>query len=118
MDKTWKKIERKVADILGGVRVPVTGRQRGDAPDVLHRLWSIEVKHRKALPEWLFDAMEQAEESKKSAQTPIVILHQKGQAVIESFTVLRLSDILLLQQRIEDLEEQVSDLEHQIKFGG
>src|SRR5688500_17056501 len=101
MDKTWKKIERKVADILGGVRVPVTGRRRGAAPDVLHRLWSIEVKHRKALPEWLFDAMEQAEESKKSTQTPIVILHQKGQAVIDSLVVMKLSSLLDLQKRLD-----------------
>ncbi len=29
--KDWKQAERRVASILGGVRVPVSGRRRGDA---------------------------------------------------------------------------------------
>ena len=51
--KDWKACERRVAEILGGVRVPVTGRQRGVAPDIEHETLSIEVKSRKSLPEWL-----------------------------------------------------------------
>lgn len=31
---TWKRSERRIADILGGQRVPVSGRGRGDQPDV------------------------------------------------------------------------------------
>jgi hypothetical protein len=57
----WKRTERKVAALLGGVRVPVSGRARGDAPDVAHARLSIEVKSRKELPAWLMDAMVQAE---------------------------------------------------------
>lgn len=41
---TWKAIERDWALRLGGVRVPVTGRQRGSAPDVEHPVYAIEVK--------------------------------------------------------------------------
>lgn len=40
----WKSIERDWAEALGGRRVPVTGRQRGDVPDVEHPLFSVEIK--------------------------------------------------------------------------
>lgn len=99
-DKTWKKIERKVAALLGGERVPVTGRQRGSAPDVKHDVFSIEVKHRKELPDWLLDAMRQAEASQRGEQIPLVILHQKGMAVGDSLTIIRLSDMIALLGRI------------------
>ncbi len=95
-DKTWKNIERKVASYLGGTRVPITGRQRGSAPDVEHAALSIEVKHRESLPDWLFDAMNQAEESRRGTQIPVVILHQKGQSIPDCLTIVRLSDILKL----------------------
>ncbi len=40
----WKQVEREIAADFGGRRVPVSGRQRGDAPDIDHPLYSIEVK--------------------------------------------------------------------------
>lgn len=110
-DKLWKKIERKVANALGGVRVPVTGRQRGSAPDIEHDLFSIEVKHRETLPEWLMDAMEQANMSRTGDKLPMVVLHQKGQPIIECLTVMKLGDILTLKKRLEDLEEEFYDMQ-------
>ncbi len=94
MDKTWKACERAIAGILGGERVPVTGRQRGSAPDVAHDWLSIECKHRKELPAWIHDAMSQAEASKRGTQLPIVILHESGQKYADSLVVLRLSDFV------------------------
>lgn len=99
-DKTWKKAERKIAGLLGGVRVPVTGRGRGDMPDVLHDVFSIEIKHREALPDWILDAMRQAEASRRGNQIPIAILHQKGMAYEDSLTVVRLSFIMDLLAKI------------------
>jgi hypothetical protein len=99
-DKTWKKAERRIAELLGGVRVPVTGRQRGDAPDILHERFSIEVKHREALPDWILDAMRQAEASQRGNQIPIAILHQKGMAYEDSLTVVRLSLIIELLEQL------------------
>lgn len=99
-DKTWKKVERKVAELLGGVRVPVTGRGRGDMPDVLHGILAIEVKHRDALPDWILDAMRQAEASRRGEQIPVVILHQKGMAYEDSLTIVRLSDMIALLAQI------------------
>jgi len=101
MDKTWKRIERRVAELLGGVRVPVSGRQRGDSPDVMHPVFSIEVKHREKLPEWLFDAMQQADASNRGDQIPLVILHQKGMPVSMSFAIVRLSDLIALNHKAE-----------------
>ena len=46
----WKRTERRIAAGLAGVRVPVTGRARGDAPDIPHDRLALEVKHRAALP--------------------------------------------------------------------
>ena len=46
---TWKQEERNWATRLGGVRVPVTGRQTGSAPDVQHQRYAIEVKMGKVM---------------------------------------------------------------------
>ena len=88
----WKATERKVAAILGGERVPVSGRQRGSAPDVSHSWLSIEVKDRKKLPEWILDAMSQAVASQKPGQLPIVVLHQAGMEHSNNLVVVRLGD--------------------------
>ncbi len=61
--KDWKDCERRIAEVLGGVRVPVSGRQRDHAPDVEHSTLAIEVKSRKRLPNWLEDALRLAEAS-------------------------------------------------------
>ena len=105
-DKAWKRIERGVAKILGGVRVPVSGRQRGDSPDVAHPLFSVEVKHREKLPEWLFDAMQQAQASERDGQIPLVVLHQKGMSVPTSFAVVRLVDLVGMYEQLEERSMQ------------
>ena len=40
----WKAVEREVAADFGGKRVPVSGRARGDAPDIDCPNYSVEVK--------------------------------------------------------------------------
>ncbi len=93
-DKTWKACERAIAAKLGGERVPVTGRARGDAPDVATTWASVEVKHRKRLPLWLTEALEQAAASAGDDQLPLVILHQHGCRYDDSIVVMRLSDFV------------------------
>ena len=90
--KDWKACERKVAALLGGRRIPVSGRGRGDNPDIHHELFSIEVKSRKTIPAWLEDAMRQAEASVKDGRLPVVVLHQDRTPYAESLVVLRLED--------------------------
>lgn len=94
--KTWKQAERTIAKLLGGTRVPVTGRGRGSAPDIEHKLLSLEVKHWQTLPNWLHDAMEQAEASMKGHQIPTVVLHETGMKYEDSYVVMRLSDVIEL----------------------
>ena len=90
--KDWKACERKVAALLGGRRIPVSGRGRGDNPDIHHELFSIEVKSHKTIPACLEDAMRQAEASVKDGRLPVVVLHQDRTPYAESLVVLRLSN--------------------------
>ena len=90
--KAWKACERRVAALLGGYRVPVSGRGRGCTPDIEHPTLSIEVKSRKKIPAWLEDALLQAQASTKDGRLPIVVLHQDGQRYSSSLVVLRLGD--------------------------
>lgn len=48
--KSWKSAERRIAAILGGERVPVSGRGREDSPDIEHPILSVEVKSRASIP--------------------------------------------------------------------
>ena len=93
---TWKQAEREVAARLGGRRVPVTGRGRGDAPDVAHDTLSIEVKHRAALPAWLLGAMAQARAASRDGKVPAAVLHERGRPYDDALCVLRLADLARL----------------------
>lgn len=90
--RNWKQAERRIAQILGGQRVPVSGRKRGDAPDIEHPTLSIEVKSRKSIPAWMENALEQAEAASRDGKTPIEVLHQDGQRYADALVVLRPSD--------------------------
>jgi hypothetical protein len=90
--KDWKGCERRIAELLGGRRVPVSGRIRGDCPDVEHPTLSIECKSRKKLPAWIEDAMRQAEASARDGRLPVVVLHEDRVPYAESLVVVRLED--------------------------
>jgi hypothetical protein len=90
--KDWKACERRVAELLGGRRIPVSGRTRGHCPDIEHPILSIECKSRKKLPAWIEDAMRQAEASATDGRLPVVVLHQDRAPYAESLVVLRLGD--------------------------
>ena len=77
-DAAWKRTERAIAARLGGERIPVSGRGRGDAPDIRHERFSLEVKQRRQLPAWIRDALAQAKAAARGDQLPVVILHQLG----------------------------------------
>ena len=92
--KTWKACERRVAELQGGVRAPVSGRCRGDTSDVLHPDLSIEVKSRKQLPAWLENATRQAEAAAIDGQLPVVVLHEKGKRYKAALVVIRLENFV------------------------
>lgn len=90
----WKATEREVARHLGGKRVPITGRQRGDVPDVAHDVYSLEIKHRKVIPAWIENAMAQARAAARPGQLPLAIIHQHGRRHADNLVVLRMSDFI------------------------
>ena len=87
---TWKHCERMVAKLLGGERTGCNGESRRD---VEHPRWSVEVKHRKSLPEWLHSAMRQAE-LEAEHRVPIVVLHEKGLTYEKSYVIIRMDDFI------------------------
>ena len=98
--QAWKVTERFVASVLGGTRVPITGRQRGDVPDIAHPRYSIEVKRRSAptaFPKWLTTAIEQADAANKDGcKTPIVVIeHAHGSGHSNDYYILlRMNDFV------------------------
>ena len=108
MNSAWKATERYVAAALGGTRVPITGRTTGDAPDVDHPDFAIEVKRRSsdyAFPQWLEKAFLQARASSETAyertrdiKTPLVVIeHAQGKGKPkEHYVMLTLNDFVEL----------------------
>jgi hypothetical protein len=87
----WKRHEREVAKLLGGERVPCTGRP---APDVLTDRWAVEVKTRKSLPAWMHHAMEQAIAQATDGRVPLVVLCEARQGSrTQRYALLRLDDL-------------------------
>jgi hypothetical protein len=91
-DKSWKVAERRVAEILGGERVPINGRQRGSAPDIVHDTLSLEVKSRKSIPAWLTEALEQATASSRDGRLPASVIHVQGKPYADALVMVRLGD--------------------------
>ena len=57
-DKAWKQAERRIAALLGGRRIPVTGEREG--ADVLvgppgAEVFAVQVKQRRGMPTYLHD---------------------------------------------------------------
>lgn len=87
--KTWKNTERKIAAIVGGDRV---GNSGSNTEDVTHPVFSIEVKHRAALPAIITAGYGQAVRNAPEDKTPLLVIHGKGSR--NYFAVLPL-DVLL-----------------------
>ena len=99
---TGKNCERMIAKLLGGERTGCNGESRRD---VEHPRWSIEVKHRKSLPEWLHDAMNQAI-LEAEHRVPLVVLHEKQMKYEDSYILLKLKDF---KEITDEQQERVSD---------
>ena len=100
--EAWKQQERNWADMLGGKRVPVSGRQRGDQPDVAHPDYSIECKAGAVLSTRVLDGMEQAIAAMKDGQTPIVCISNRkkgGQNTSAKYVLMRAEDFVDLISR-------------------
>jgi len=91
---TWKAAERRVAEDLGGRRIPVTGIDRNGA-DVVTPLFHVQVKLRRALPAWLWgwlggirgDAMQ-------SGRVGVLVLKKPRQADVDGLVVMSYGDFV------------------------
>lgn len=101
---TWKASERRMAALLGGVRVPVTGRERGSAPDIAHEVYAIEHKYGRVMSPRLVTAVEQAEAAAEQAARegkqllPLVTIEnvRAGRRDNGLFVLMRVEDFLRL----------------------
>ncbi len=88
----WKRAERQVAQALGGVRLPNSGRGQ---PDVVADQFAVQVKVRETLPLWLTEAVDQAERDAAADEVPVLVLSQVSQGrrarryVVMTFDVWR-----------------------------
>lgn len=106
--ETWKGWERWWAVQLGGHRVPVTGRQRGFAPDVEHPRYAIEVKAGRVLSERLGLGIRQAVAAAVgTTKTPLLCIthHTPGKRDTEHYVLLRLEDWMALTGDGPEVEE-------------
>lgn len=92
-DKNWKRAERTIAKLLGGIRNPVNGR--GDEPDISHPKYSIEVKNR-ALPQWINHGFDQAVFTGGGDKIPIVVIHEPDSRFDSCRVLIKLKDFLEL----------------------
>ena len=97
--KRWKHDELELARRLGGERVPVPGRQRGYAPDILHPWLSIEVKSRKSAMKLIAQMMDQAVAAevfskRRDGKTrlPVGIYHVMGTRFDKAIVFMRMKD--------------------------
>jgi len=86
-DTTWKATERRVARRFGSQR---SGPRGQGVPDVITGKYSIEVKTRKRLPDWLREALDQATRNAVPDTLPIVILHEVGQRGERDWVVMEM----------------------------
>ena len=85
--RPFKATERVIAKRLGGERHGHLG-----GADVITDWLSVECKHRKALPQWLKDALEQARRNAWGDKLPLVVLHEHGERHDDDLVLLSLAD--------------------------
>lgn len=89
--KTWKSIERKVADKLGGKRIPCSGNGAIEG-DVLHDIFHVEVKHRARFA--VVEMFEKATKDSHKKKPVILCLHAHGSH--RYFAMMDLDDFVRL----------------------
>jgi hypothetical protein len=97
MSDNWKNVERNVAKMLGGKRVPLSGANNtfANGGDVEHPFYFIEVKQRKtlAISDWFYKMLEDMKKNKQEHKTPLLVLHKHNMK-----KYLAVSDIEFFQE--------------------
>ena len=77
-EKSWKVLERRVAEVLGGRRAPLSGSRGSDTTgDVIHPDLYVEVKQRAA--GWHVATLfaEVKAKARKEKKMPVLVIHQR-----------------------------------------
>ncbi len=102
---TWKASERRVAEDLGGRRIPVTGIDR-DGADVVTPMFHIQVKLRKVLPEWLWGWLSGVRmDAKPHGKVGILILKKPRQKDTDGLVVMSYGDFVDLHGQTKPRED-------------
>jgi len=126
MDRsTWKNWERKWAEFLGGdavnaKRIPVTGRQSGDVPDVETIKFAAEVKAGKVVSARTLKAVDQAMKAGRATnKIPIVCqTHKVNEKKAVHLVTLDLATFLKLTEHIRLEEKKIKkSLESTLDLG-
>jgi len=70
----WKKVEYLVAEKIGGMRVPVSGRSRTIKGDVEHPIYFIEVKSGKQVPKIVLKWYEEFKKSEMAKKHGFIMI--------------------------------------------
>jgi hypothetical protein len=93
---TWKEQERRIADDLGGKRIPVTGIER-DGADVVTPLFLVQSKLRRCLPAWLWSWLNPiAATAHESGRIGILVLRTPRMLKADALVVLKYADFVSL----------------------
>jgi hypothetical protein len=102
---TWKAEERRIADDLGGKRIPVTGIDR-DGADVVTPLFLVQSKLRATIPAWLGAWLHPiATEAHESGRIGILVLRKPRQRNADSLVVMNYADFVALHGVIKPPED-------------
>ena len=88
--KTWKNFERKIAELLGGARIPCSGNARIKG-DVLHEIFFIECKYGEQIPKRITDWYKKA---KEQADGKITLLCMKPKGMHIDFILISVEDFI------------------------
>jgi len=94
---TWKAFERKVANLLGGTRTPLSGgNSKHTRGDVIHKKWYVECKLSGKtglmLKQWDKEWIEARKHALEEDKTPMFVFQPKGSK--EPMVVMRFKDFV------------------------
>lgn len=104
----WKRHEREIAAMLGGIRIPNNGEGQ---PDVLARHLAVQVKTKLNFPKWLTDAVDQSIRDAPAGMQPVVVLSHGAQGVKARRLLVVDLDTVLSPAGAESADEDYEPIE-------
>jgi hypothetical protein len=113
-DKRWKAVERNVAKLLGGERIPVTGEREG--MDVRTPIFAVQVKHGRKRPSYLRTWLDGIRDAGKrgGGRLGIVVWITNGEGANDGIVMMQASEFAalaaeLLERRRQPIEVRYLD---------